>query len=88
MEVQVNKTLMQSPVQYCCGTVLVPLRYCYGTVMVRSGYGSVQFEITRVRSRARVDVEPRVRRENEQTLIPTLASFSAITVGLYPPLNQ
>ena len=94
---------MQSPVQYCCGTVSVPLRYCYGTATVLLQYGqdtvrfgSVRFETTihcmhsiaHVRELVAVEVEPRVRCENKQTLIPTLASFSAIAVGFYPPLNQ
>ena len=77
--------------RYCCGTVSVLLRYHYGTVGVRFGlvrFGSVRDCHSLMHHvRGLVDVEVSVVR-NEQTLIPTLASFSAIAVGLYPPLNQ
>ena len=77
---------------YCSGTATALLRYGRGMVP----FGSVQFEtaiIMRIRSLARVSCMQLMWSlmsvvRNEQTLIPTLASFSAIAVGLYPPLNQ
>ena len=71
--VGVNKTLMQSPVQYCCGTAAILFRYCYGTVTVRLRYSLVRFGsvrdchslriYTHMRGLVAVVVEPRVHCE-------------------------